>query len=66
MAPMTGGSAADVREPARPPLDAARGNQDQLRGERVGERLREERAETVGQKIRSFSAVQMQGHQWPP
>ena len=57
----------DVRQPlAEPPLDAARGNQDQLRGERVGERLREERAETVGQKIRSFSAVQMQGHQWPP
>jgi hypothetical protein len=51
---------------AQPPLDPARGNQDQLRGEGVVERLREKGTEAVGQKIRSLGTVQMQGHHWSP
>ena len=52
-----------MREPlAEPALHAARRHQYQLLGERVGQRVGQHGAETVGKKIGPFGTVKMEGH----
>ncbi len=57
----------DVRKPlAQPPLHAARRHQDQLFGERVGQRVGQQGTEPVGQQISALGTVQMKRHRGPP
>ncbi len=58
-----GADAEAVGQPlAEPALHALGGHQHQFGGERVGQRLREQCAQTVGELIRPLRAVQVQGH----
>src|SRR3954469_8049712 len=60
---LSGSTAEDVRQPlAQPPLDALGRDDDELLGERVGQRIGEKRTEAIGQEIGSLRAVEMQGH----
>ena len=55
--------AEPVGEPlGQPPLDATRRNDDDLLGERVVERFREQRAEPVGEQVGRIGTMHLQRH----
>jgi hypothetical protein len=55
--------AEPVREPlGEPALDAARGDDDHLAGERVGQGGDQQVGEAVGQRVGALGGVQVQGH----
>ncbi len=59
-------AAEDVRQPlAQPALDALGRDDDELLGERVGQRIGEQGAEAVGEEVGALGAVQVQGHRGP-
>ena len=58
---LPGPAAEDVRQPlAQPPLDALGGDDDELLGEWVGQRIGEQCAEAVGQQVGALGAVEVQ------
>ena len=46
----------------QPPLDALLGHDDDLLGEGVGQRARQQLAELVGEGVGALRAVEMEGH----
>ena len=62
----TGAAAEDVRQPlAEPSLDAFGRHDDQLLGERIVERIGQQRAEPVGKQVGSLGTVKMKCHRLP-
>ena len=62
---LPGSAAEDVRQSlAQPPLDALRRDDDELVGERIVQRVREEGAEAVSQQIGPFGSVDVKRHRW--
>ena len=58
-----GAHAEPVREPlGEPPLHAARGHDDDLARERVGERGDQQVREAVGERVGALGGVEVQGH----
>ena len=58
-----GAHAEPVREPlGEPPLHAARGHDDDLTRERVGQRGDQQVREAVGERVGALGGVQVQGH----
>ena len=58
-----GAHAEPVREPlGEPPLHAARGHDDDLTRERVGERGDQQVREAVGERVGALGGVEVQGH----
>ena len=56
-------AAEDVRQPlAQPPLHAARRDQHQLLGERVGQRIGQQCTEAVGKQVGALGTVEVEGH----
>ncbi len=62
-----GAAAQEVAQPlTQPALDALGGDDDDLFGERIVQRVGEQGTQAVGEKVGAFSAVKVQAHRGPP